>query len=172
MSINGWTAEALLARTVEEGDCLLWKGSMASTNIPTVCVEADARRSVRRLLWQMLNGPIPANKFASCSCGEPRCVAPEHLVLMTKRQIAKRTAKTGVFANHVRVAKIAATKRAASPITWDDVARIRSAPRGQGLAIAKELGVSQMTVWRIRHHKSWKQPPSGFSVFSLGAMVA
>ena len=163
---GNWTVERILARCTEEGDCLIWPGAMAQS-VPIIYTNGAraTRRSARRALWEMTRGTIPKNRFASCSCGEVRCLALPHLVLMTKHQIGKRLAATGALSSPVRKAKLAAVKQAASPLTWDDVKRIREA--GNGLAIAKELGVSQMTVWRIRHMKTWK-PRQGFSVFSQG----
>lgn len=163
---GSWTAERILARCTEEGDCLIWPGAMAK-GIPIIYTngERNTRRSARRALWEMTRGAIPKNRFASCRCAEPRCLALGHLVLMTKQQIGKRLAATGALSNPARKAKIAATKQAASVLTWDDVQRIRAA--SNGLAIAKELGVSQMTVWRIRQNRAWK-PRQGFSVFSQG----
>lgn len=157
--------ERLLARTVEEGECLLWQGLVANGS-PVVHTTAGYL-TVRRLVWQHAHGmPMPGHLRAVCSCREPACVRPEHVRALSTRQIALLCAKEGKFRTAQRRAAIAATKRAQSRLTPELVERIRAAD--SGAAIARELGICKSTASKIRRGESWR-PIGAASVFGTWA---
>lgn len=153
----------ILARTVEEGACLLWDGYSAHGS-PQVFLDGRYQM-VRRVLLGALRGPLQGNMRATYTCGEPLCVRPEHLKAATLRQIGKRAAREGAFGGLQRRAKIAAARRRQSRLSAADVARIREADNGA--EIARELGIPKSTVSKIRRGDSWR--PLGASVFGLVA---
>src|SRR5687767_8625125 len=83
------TMESLLARTVEEGECLIWRGYVANKT-PQVAHNGKMV-TVRRLMLQ-LQGKDPKDYCAS-SCGDPLCVAPHHIVSRSKSLHLKRMTK-------------------------------------------------------------------------------
>ena len=69
-------------------DCWLWMGAKAATGIGKfttyVHLGGTARRTVQahQMMWEMLNGPLPAGAYISHRCGRPNCVKPEHLLCL------------------------------------------------------------------------------------------
>lgn len=153
--------QQILAKTVEEGDCLIWQGRIANGS-PLVYVDG-VYRTARRVLWEALHGPMKPGMNATCSCREPGCVKPEHLRAASVKQIAKQAGKEGKFSSLQRRAKIAAACRKRSQLTPEMVQRIRLAD--SGAAIARELGICRSTASKIRRGDSWRT--IGASVFGL-----
>lgn len=146
--------QRILARTIEEGECLLWQGRVANGSA-LVHILGQGYRSARRLIWEHKYGqPMPAHLRATCRCGEPRCVRPEHVTALSLKQIGKRAAKAGKFRSIARRSAIAAAQRARSRLTPELVAQIREAPSGAG--IARELGIHKSTASKIRRGESWR----------------
>ena len=159
-----WAQRLLHGRTVEEGECLLWTGVMCN-HCPAIFLDGRYQM-VRRLLWSALRGrDIPRGLRAVC-CGEPRCVAPAHLRVLTPQQISREVAEaTGWPACPLRRAKIARARRAASTkLDEEKVARVRAAP--SGAAAARELGISRGMANRIRAGKAWAPLCAPSSVWS------
>ncbi len=153
--------DTILARTVEEGDCLLWQGRI-SNGSPVAYLDG-AYRTVRRVVWEAAKGPIKPGLHPSCRCREPACVRLEHIRLLTIQQIAQLAAREGKFSSLHRRAKVAAAARKRSRLTPEQVERIRLAD--SATAIARELGIAKSTASKIRRGESWR--PIGASVFGL-----
>lgn len=153
--------DTILARTVEEGDCLLWQGRI-SNGSPVLYLDG-AYRTVRRLVWEAANGPIKPGLHPSCRCREPACVRLEHIRLLTIKQIAQLAAREGRFSSLTRRASLAAAARKRSRLTPEQVARIRAAD--SAASIARELGIAKSTASKIRRGESWRT--LGASVFGL-----
>lgn len=153
--------DTILARTVEEGDCLIWQGRI-SNGSPVVYYDG-AYRTVRRAVWEDAHGPIKPGLHPSCRCREPACVRLEHIRLLTIQQIAKLAAREGKFSSLHRRASLAAAARKRSLLTPEQVARIRAAD--SAASIARELGISKSTAGKIRRGESWR--PIGASVFGF-----
>jgi hypothetical protein len=80
-----------------------------------------------------------------------------HYKKMTRKEIGARTAATGVYANPVRCAKIAATKRKASEVvTMEMVQDIRYGP-GSLQDAADRHGISKSQAGLIRRGQRWKE---------------
>lgn len=135
-------------RIVEEGDCLLWQGACAGkAKHPSI-----NRQLVRRVLWEMQHGPIPAGKIVRCTCETPRCINVAHCELMTMQKLTKQLgARGGIMSDPLRSAKIAAVKRAGkqAKITQDDARRIRASDE-RCEDLAQRFGLALSTVARIK----------------------
>lgn len=81
MSKYGHTEASILARCVEDGDCLIWQGGRYTNGAPRLCVIGGQGRSVsaRRALLE-LRGVIVEGRKAHSTCGNPLCMA--HLLSM------------------------------------------------------------------------------------------
>lgn len=153
--------DTILARTVEEGDCLIWQGRI-SNGSPVIYLDG-VYRTVRRVVWEDANGPIKPGLHASSRCRDQACVRLEHIRLLTIKQIAQLAAREGKFASLRRRAMVAAGARKRSRLTPEMVERIRQAE--SGAAIARELGIAKSTASKIRRGESWRT--IGASVFGL-----
>ena len=162
--IPSYLSKVWESRTEEEGDCLIWRGVYANRTTPAVFVSKLSNPkyvTVRRVLLEAQRGkPLPANLFATTSCGNSRCVAPAHVRPGTVSGIARAAVARGAWDNPLRAEKIARAKQAQSPLTWEDVERIRAA-KSAAIA-AKETGgkVSKSTCTLIRAGKRWRVKPA------------
>lgn len=69
----------LLRKMEIKGDC--WVSCTGWARI------GDQRRSVRSASYALFVGPLPRGKTTSVgtTCGNPRCICPDHLVLSVKQ---------------------------------------------------------------------------------------
>lgn len=152
--------EKIHARCIEDGDCLIWQGS---TNGAGHCKIANG--SGRRIVWQHAKGLLKPGQLLTVTCGQPKCLNPEHLAITSKAEVA-RINGANPATRAKRVASLERYKRANSAVINMEIARkIRIDPR-MGIELAVEFGVSKSLVSRVRTHKAWRER----SVFSsLGA---
>lgn len=153
--------ERILSKCVEEGDCLEWQGRM-NNRVPKTYMDG-MDRPVRRVLWESVNGPIKPGWFATCGCGNHRCVKLDHIRLMTPKMMGKKAARSGVFASPQRRAAIAATRRKNSKLTPEQVQQVREAV--SGAQAARDLGISKSMASKIRRGDAWADHMRGASVF-------
>lgn len=148
-------AETLLANARDDGGCLIWLGACCNKH-PAHRVDGKTRL-VRRTLFTDLVGPIEPGKIIRATCETPKCIQPEHLEKTTYRRLAKELGARGVMSGPKRSAKIAAAKRAGTQakLTQADVARIRHGNE-TGVQLARELGVNERTVSKIRRGLVWR----------------
>lgn len=73
------TLDALMAWTRKEpGGCVVWTRSLNASGYGRVMGEGS-RWMVHRLVWTLLNGPIPDGADIDHLCFNPACVNPDHL---------------------------------------------------------------------------------------------
>jgi hypothetical protein len=125
------TLESLRAKCIEEGDCLLWQGRMKSGGNNTRRLSPAVGRKavpVRRLMVELTRGkPIAAGLVTSPTCGNERCVNPDHVAVHTVAKARALAASFGAYINAPRTMRAALTRRARSHITEEVVAQIRAA---------------------------------------------
>lgn len=157
------TIEAIYARCIEEGECWIWQGPVDTHGVPIMRITGSRKlHSVRRHILQ-INGRVLGKLRATNTCSVPLCVNPEHAVGWTMKQLITRAAQeTGYANNRLRNAKIAAKKRALSPIPPELIEEIRTSPES-GRAIALRLGHCQATIQAIRAYETWKDYNSPFA---------
>lgn len=149
----------------EDMDHLIWHAS--TCNGHPAMRWGGKTALVRRVIWQELHGAIAPGKIVRVTCGDVRCINPEHMALTTYSQLA-RSLGSAVMAGPVRSAAIARAKQAKSR-TLDQgmVKHIRTCDM-TGVALAKKYGISQNLVSKVRTHKCWKEwsdnPFSGLGV--------
>lgn len=146
--------KAIHAQCIEEGDCMLWTGRTNGCGHPKL-----SRQPARRVVWEAVNGPIPAGKMVTTSCRDVACLEPTHLVLTTKSEVSLiNNACTATRLK--RSATAARTARAKfGKITMAIAREIRSSDK-TGRDWAKELGVSVSLVSLVRQNKSWVEHSS------------
>lgn len=90
-----------------------------------------------RWLWSQLFGPIPDGMIVSPGCGEPACVNPHHLILLTAEEC---------------------NQQSRSGLCPQDVALIRLLHENGSPAesLSRRFMVDESTIYRIVKRKSWK----------------
>lgn len=138
------------------GDCWEWKLCCEGK---TPVMKPPKKRTmvpVRRMIL-IAKGVKVEGKDAVCTCGNDKCVNPDHAAAWSRSRTLKRTAaKTRYTQAIARNAQISRSKRAHSKLNEDIVRQIRSDPCTQREA-AEKFKISQHTVWAIRTHRTWKE---------------
>lgn len=154
---------AIAEKSVEEGECLLWLGG--SAKVPHVHIKGR-KENIRKLLAILRGDPIMPGTFFGCSCGVDKCIAEEHIAQRTRLQHARHFGKQGAYSGPVKIAKMAATKRARSKLDDEKVAAIRASTK-TSVQLSAEYGVAASYITSIKAGKLWKNYASPFA--GLGA---
>lgn len=87
----GSPQEALAARSVKQGECLVWTGALTSNGYGNLSVN---RRTVRahRYAYEQANGPVPDGMYVDHICHNRACVNPDHLRTVTSKQNSENLA--------------------------------------------------------------------------------
>lgn len=133
--------------------CWIWTGSK-SGGYGNTAVNGKAQR-VHRIMWTLYNGPIPKGMCVLHRCDNPPCVRPDHLFLGTKMDNVSDMIAKG----RDRFVKPSALHYRAK-LTQADIEYIReklSGPRkrGDGVALAKQFGVTAATICSIIKNRTW-----------------
>lgn len=148
------TLETLLRRTTEEGDCMLWDGYLGNG---TPMVYHDGKLiQVRKLVLILTNVP-PRGQYTTCRCGDPLCVAPQHIVQRTTKEqhrlMGLRVSKSAT--NHARIAKITKARRSKlAKITQEQANEIRVSSES-GPVLGARYGITKSQVRNIKIGRSW-----------------
>jgi hypothetical protein len=139
----------------EDGECWTWQGALQTTSpVPTMNFNGKVS-SVRRHILEA-KGVEANGRLATYSCGNQLCVNPDHVILITRKKLQQRTAKTLNYQiNPLRRKRISEKARQHAKITNEIANQIREAS-GTQRQIAAQFGVSQATVSVIRRGLTWQ----------------
>lgn len=143
----------VLDRVDEVGECLIWNKSVNGGGFPIIRIN-DVAFSVRRLVYKLVNGPIQ-NRPVEATCGDKRCVNPDHLVASSLTSLMKKAWARGAWRSIARNAKVAASKRAIGKLTMDQANEIRFSDKSAS-QLARDFGINPRQVRRIRAGEAWK----------------
>jgi len=148
------TLETILARTDEVGNCMEWQGIMHN-GTPQIRIDRKLL-SVRRVIREMQGKPAADDVFLATSCGNPKCVHPDHIMARTKTQHMQSMGKLVQHNHPVRIAKLQKSKAAERKIDASGLALVLTDPR-RAQDVADELSVSKSLVTRIRRGECYRQ---------------
>lgn len=155
--------EKILSRCIEEGECLIWPGAMASGGkVPCVRYEGETFY-VRRVLYEHHAGkPPPNGRGIAVTCGCKRCV--RHIKPLTKSQIGRRAGAN--YGGPAHAARVAAGRRRNVKLSEEGVRDIRASADPKAV-LAQRWGVIPEYVTRIQSGKARREHNSPFA--GLGA---
>jgi hypothetical protein len=158
-----YLANRVMWRCEEYGDCCLWTGARNPRG-PVVSVK-NVEYPLRKAVWECTHDEsAPPGMVVTTTCREHLCLNPDHVILMTRAQLNRRTLKTG---NHkLRLMNIAIARRKASPLSDEAVRAIRLDGERAPDAAAKH-GVSVAYVYMLRANKFRRELSTPFA--GLGA---
>ncbi len=145
--------ESILARCIEEGDCLIWPHGVNSSGQPMARIDGKITM-LRPAVFHSKGKPLRPGNRVTTSCDCARCLNPEHVVQMAWGLIVKRGCKHRSITGTI---KQAASKRAQSPLNGRKVELLSRIAEGETQrAIAAELGVSSSAVSKLVCGKTFK----------------
>ena len=155
--------ERIKAHVVDKEGCWEWRGAIhQKVNPVPVMSWKGSTNKVRRFLAIEL-GVAFEGGVATCKCGNPLCVKPAHIEVITRSELQRRlSARMLHQLQTARRAKISEAKRAKAKLTAEMVQEIRTSTESQA-ALARRFGVSQATVSEIRRGLTWRDYTNPFS---------
>lgn len=146
--------EKIQRHVTMEGECWEWLGHM-NGSIPTMKHDGKVA-NVRRLV--LIDRGVPMKGFiATYTCGNPKCVNPDHTARSSRAQMNRRIMSDMSSAtNALRSKRIAEVKRRTdAKLSQDDVDQIRaSSDTHQHLAAC--FGISKSIIGRIKRGEMWR----------------
>lgn len=149
--------ERWLQNTTEDGDCRFWNGAISKHNLPVARFKGNSR-SIRNVIARMKG--MPKGYVAYCTCGETKCIEPEHVKWMRIHKMSsmasRRRSKVSI---ELMAAKVSKTKRERYGVLTDEQ---RHEILTSGISIGKlaaKFGVNTKTVWNYRRRNTIKHSP-------------
>lgn len=154
--------DKILANTLDDGGCLVWKGCCANGH-PAVTI-GGKQHLVRRVLWEELNGPLKPGEIVRCNCKTPKCIKPECTIKTTHGKLAKQMGAAGLMSGPVRSAAIAMAKRCGhqSKLSSEAVRELRSSDEHVP-DLAARLGISAGHAYKVRRSAARRDFSSPFA---------
>jgi hypothetical protein len=148
-SIEGITLDWVYARVVEQDGCLIWNCACGGGDkLPQARIGGVAM-VMRRVMWELANEKaVPDGRRVSPSCGNSKCIHPDHMRALPINLVFKGVKKTAVHR-----ANIARARRAKSAWSDEDI-RAVAASVGPLDAVAQQYGMDRSYVSQIRLNKA------------------
>jgi hypothetical protein len=146
----------LLARTVEEGSCLIWTGHATAGKFPQWRINGKVQPA-RRIVYEAVHGPLSSRMQVGTRCSTLLCVHPDCMVART-RTLAMR----GVKKRPGHIANIKLARRGASNLNIDIVRAIRASGESNQEVEAR-LGLKPGYASRIRTGRCWQDDSNPFA---------
>jgi len=147
------------ARCKPEGNCLVWQLAV-SVGHPRYCFRQPdgtrAAKQMRRVVWELRNGPIPQGMFVAVNCGCTACLRPTHLELVDKSEVVRRAWAQPETARRKFLAGVRANREKLGKLDMDKARYIRSSDKTLQ-ALAGELSVSVALVSMVRRGLRWRE---------------
>jgi hypothetical protein len=134
-------------------DCWPWLAGRSMAYGRFNWVEDGKSRTERahRLAWWLAHGSMPPEGMCVChACDNPICCNPHHLFLGTRADNMQDMARKGRARNR----PLSGEKNGNARLTESDVREIRASSVSAN-KLAREYGVSQSTISRLRLRETW-----------------
>jgi hypothetical protein len=156
-------------RCIETEGCWEWAGAVQPHGSTPTMRHNGRVAGVRRFLAIDMGKEVKG-KVVTHKCGNPACVNPEHLAVITRGKLQKRIAgERNYKTNPLRQKKIADKARENSKLNLSIVEQIRAAD-GSQRKIAAEYGITQATVSCIKSGRTWRDYSNPFAAL-VGALT-
>ena len=144
------------------GGCWVWNAALSSGQVPAMRVPGKRETiAVRRWIAEQMALNCDG-KLVTTKCENKTCVNPEHIDVVTRKTLQKRTAKTGYLHTITRAKNLSKAARKRAKITPEIAQRIRESSLSIR-AQAEIEGLAKSTISRIRRHEMWKDYTNPFA---------
>lgn len=160
--------DAYLARCVQDGDCLIWHGSVNTGGYAQVKL-GGAHYLLRRLIVESrARRVIGPGKRVQSLCGRPACCEPAHLAISTSSDINRASFASGRRSHAVCVAAGRRARLAGGGVklTMEDARAIRADTVSTRAELARRYNVRPNYITSIRSGRAWAETAANASVFS------
>lgn len=133
--------------------CIDWTGAVSPEGYARV-YNPEQKRTVKahRFFYEIWHGPIPQGKVVMHLCDNRKCVNPDHLELGTQGENLKDMHDKGRHNPKLPVGE----EHHFTTLSQDEAIEIlRRAAPGNYRKLAKEYGVSRVTIRNIALGKTW-----------------
>ncbi|NNU70378.1 hypothetical protein G9X67_34550 [Rhizobium sp. WYCCWR 11152] len=135
----------------EGDDCLIWPYSRSGSSKGYASFWHNGKTSlVCRVVCEKANGAPPKNNHAAHTCGNG------HLGCVTKRHLSWKTVKENSEDKIAHGTRRAGQENGNSKLTESDVLAILTASGVSHSQLARQYGVSQPLISKIRRREMWK----------------
>lgn len=167
------TLESVRARCREDGDCLLWTGTLTSKGYPTA-KHQGRRVQVRRWLYDVTNDkPLRRDQYPCVTCDQKLCLNREHLVAKSKGGYMKLAAENGVYSTPEKLRKLEQSMRASINAKLDihkaRQIRRRYAAGETSHALGREFNVHHSVITAIAANRAWREVATSVFNWALAA---
>jgi hypothetical protein len=133
-------------------DCWIWTGCLNSKGYGNIRLGGRGGKSVfaHRLSYELHHGPIPDGLVVMHSCDNPACVNPNHLSVGTHKDNMRDMVRKGRGRHPV----LKGETNGRALLTEDKVRYIR-ASKASHAALARELGVTDLCILKVRKRQTW-----------------
>lgn len=132
---NRWKGPSIEANVDGGYQTSCWRWLRCLNNYGYGLIRVDGKSQLaHRYLYEHARGPVPDGLELDHLCRNRWCVRPAHLEAVTRKENARRGARTVLTADEARAIK-------ESTDTYE--------------ALARRFGVAPSTVWNIRSGKNW-----------------
>jgi len=152
------TVDSLKARCIEVGECWEWQGYMQNNTPQVIGYPGGLKKmvSVRRVLRELLTGQSQPDGHYGNSCGNTRCVNPDHTLYKSQalhmRAMGKKRKVSMVTANKLRKFRVEA---GLAKLDEEKAQEIRLSDEPAPV-LAEKFGVSKSWITKIRRGKAWR----------------
>jgi len=149
------------------GDCWLWAGSVTPNGYP-VLTAPHRGVMVRRHVWALIGNTLPSRhgQIIKTTCGERLCCNPSHLALWSRSQLVADTYRTSRNTAAEYGSRLAGRMRQGTKLGGMEAARLIRLDGRRSADVAKDYGISESMVRKIRTGESWRETAPGASVFT------
>lgn len=140
-------------------DCKEWEGPLNHYGYGIV-YWGKRRRGAHRVIYEIVNGPIPEGLNVLHKCDNPTCVNPEHLFLGTQADNIQDCVVKGRHRYSLETARRRGEDHHKSKLTWEIVDEIRKGVKTgkQEKYYADKYSVSDSTISLVVQNKGWYDP--------------
>jgi hypothetical protein len=153
--------DVIQAKCTDDAGCWIWNGAIHA-GMPVIRHDRKVV-NVRRYIAEHIQGHQVTGRLATASCGNGKCCAPDHIDLITRLALQRRTTRQ---TQHQQLAtrneKLAQAARARSPLNQEIVDAIRASDLPIR-ALAAQYNLAQASVHRVKTYQSWKDYRSPFA---------